>query len=287
MKKYNRTDAYQTITDRVIEMMKTHGSKWTKPWVDSGLQGAPISVTTGDAYRGINRLLLAYFTPYTDARWGTYKAWNAKGAQVRKGEKGTQILFFKPLIIREDDGTEKKIPMAKVYTVFNAEQCDNVPELPEVEPMTPTELLDHAEQFVQRTGANIELAGDVACYNPVHDRIRCPKPDQFHTTQGYYSTMLHELTHWTGHKSREDRNLLNSFGSADYAFEELVAELGATFLCADLGIEAEPREDHAQYLASWIKALKDDKKAIVKAAKLAQAAADHLHGLQVDQAKAA
>jgi antirestriction protein ArdC len=283
MKKFSRTDAYDSITSRVIEMMETHGAKWTQPWVSSGLATAPVSVTTGDAYRGINRLLLG-FEGRADTRWGTYKAWAAKGAQVRNGEKGTQILFFKPLQVTDkQSGEEKKIRLAKVYTVFSAEQVEGAPELPQVEPASPVELIDHAEHFLQTTGASISLGGDQACYSPLTDRISCPHPHQFHSAQGYYSTLLHELVHWTGHKSREARDQSGRFRSSDYAFEELVAELGATFLCADLGIESEPREDHAGYLASWLKVLRDDKRAIVKAAKLAQAAADHLHALQADQ----
>jgi len=278
----SRVDAYESITNRVIELIETHGSGWTKPWRDTGLGGAAISVTTGDCYRGINRLLL-WLSPYSDSRWGTYKAWQAKGANVRKGEKGTQILFFKPLVIKQDDGTEKQIPLAKIYTVFNAEQVEGCPELPQAEPLTPTELIDNAEQFVRGVGANINLGGDNACYIPSLDQIKVPHPDQFDATESYYGTVLHELVHWTGHKSRTDRNIANSYGSADYAFEELVAELGATFLCADLGVEQEPREDHAQYLASWLRVLRDDKRAIVKAAKLAQEAADFLHGAQDQQ----
>jgi len=157
-------------------------------------------------------------------------------------------------------------------------------ELPE---LTPTDLLDNAEAYVSNSGASITFGGDVACYSPVADKIKCPTPDQFDSTESYYGVLLHELVHWTGHKTRCNRDLLNSFGSEDYAKEELVAELGAAFLCSDLGITPEPRQDHAGYLASWLKVLKSDKKFIVRAATKAQAAIDHLNGLQANQSSEA
>lgn len=278
-----RVDAYQIITDKVIAMIETHGANWTRPWASAGVGGAPVSVSTGDQYRGINRLMLG-MSGFGDARWGTYNAWKAKGAQVRKGERGTQVLFFKPLSVTDRaTGDERTIPMAKVYTVFNAEQVDGAPAVPAAAPMTPKALYDHCEQFIAATGAVVRIGGDSACYSPVTDVIKCPHVDQFADVESYYGTLLHELTHWTGHKSRNDRDLLNKFGSADYAREELVAEMGAAFLCADLGLEPEPRADHAQYIAGWLKALRDDKRLIVKAAKQAQLAADYIHGLQATE----
>lgn len=275
-----KVDAYKVITDKVIAMLETHGSGWTKPWSDS-LAGAPVSLSTGNPYRGINRLLLG-LEGRSDTRWGTYKAWSEKGGQVRKGEKGTAVIFFKPLEIRGDDGeVEKKIPFARIYNVFNAEQVDGI-ELIQPEEFTPIELDQRCEDFVAATAAQIRFGGDSAFYSPVVDYIGMPRSEAFETTAGYYGVLLHELTHWTGHSTRCDRKILNSFGNEEYAFEELVAELGATFLCADLGIEIEPREDHAQYIASWLKALRNDKKLIVKAAKQAQLASEFLHGLQDD-----
>lgn len=275
-------DHYQVITNKIIEMMETHGANWSKPWVESGMGGAPVSISTGNPYRGINWMLLG-MAGYSDRRWGTFKAWQEKGASVRKGEKATSIVFFKQLEITDKDTNEQKnIPLLRAFSVFNAEQVEGAPEM-DLPELTPTELLDHADAYVQNTGALITYGGDVACYSPVTDKIKCPTADQFHSTESYYGTLLHELVHWTGHKTRCNRDLLNTFGSEDYAKEELVAELGAAFLCCDLGITPEPRQDHAGYLAGWLKVLKSDKKFIVRAATKAQAAIDHLNGLQANR----
>lgn len=284
-----KQDAYQIVTDKIISLMEQSGTDWVKPWV--GGSALPISVTTGKKYNGINRLLLG-FAPYSDSRWGTYKAWQQKGAQVRKGEKGTLVVFWKWLDIKDkDSGEEKQIPLLRYYNVFNAQQCDGV----EIE--TPDELpaiaerIAAAEHFVANTGANV-VTGESAYYAPGPDSICMPHIDSFtgtqtsNATECYYSVLLHELTHWTGSKSRLGRLKSAPFGSPEYAREELVAEIGAAFLCADLDISIEPREDHATYLNGWLKALKDDKRLIVNAAAAAGKACDLLHSLQIQQQEA-
>lgn len=288
-------NAYQSITERVIRQLeKVESNGWTKSWVGDGIFGFNVSMSTGDAYRGINQLLLM-FEGRSDARWGTYKAWAAAGAQVRKGEKGTQICFFNTLKKERTDGTVDQIPFLKLYTVFNAEQVDNAPAAePRPEP-TPIERMAAVDAWIKATDANIRHGGDVACYSPTLDLIQMPESEQFvdqtdgTRAQNYYGVLLHELTHWTGHKSRCNRDFSGRFGDEAYAFEELIAELGATFACAALGIEAEPREDHAKYLKSWLKVLRGDNKAIVTAAKQAQLAFEFLDAFSTTEqaAKAA
>jgi len=272
-------DAYQTVTNKVIELMETHGTNWSRPWAVMGRHvGLQHAHETQRPYEGLNQLLLMW-SGYGDNRWGTYKAWQRVGGQVRGGEKGTAILKpnFKTEIL--DDGSEHEKMWFTTIHVFNAEQCDGVPEVETVE-LPEIEKQLRAEHFVKNTGAVIRHGQDSAFYSPALDYIGMPNSNLFKTPQGYYSTLLHELTHWTLHKDRCNRDASGSFGSAEYAFEELVAELGATFACVALGIESEPREDHAQYLNSWIRRLKDDKTAITRASSQAKKAFQFLEGLQ-------
>ena len=288
-----RQDNYQLITDTIIDLIETHGANWTKPWTGNGGSGnRPISVSTGKTYKGCNPLLL-WAAGFNDHRWGTYNAWKEKGAQVRSGEKGTKITFFKALDIKDkNSGEDVTVPFLRVTSVFNAEQVDGVEALPAPEaPETPAEADERVEAaiaFAEATGAviNIREGGDRAYYSTVTDQITVPSIADFIGTdtssaqEAFAGTLLHELGHWTGHKSRLNRQLANAFGSEDYAKEELVAELAATFLCSDLTISAEPRPDHAQYLASWLKALKNDKRLIVTASSQAHKAVDFVHSLQ-------
>ena len=282
-----KADVYQEVTDKIINLMETHGANWCKPWESNGLaSGLPFSVTSRAAYSGINVVLL-WAAGYASSEWGTFKAWQAKGAKVKKGEKGTPIIFFKQLPVKDKDTDQKKlIPMIKQFYVFNAEQVEGYEPEP-IKTLEPLELLDNAEKFIKNTGATIhKVAGDNAYYRPSTDSITVPLPEQFkgeaHSDRlhGYYGTVLHELTHWTGSKKRLDREKGIRYGDEKYAKEELIAELGAAFLCAELGISSEPREDHAHYLNSWLKALKDDKKLIVKAASQARKACEFLKELQ-------
>lgn len=298
-----KRDVYQEVTDKIIaaiEAAQASGNRWRLPWrkVD-GLQiGRPHNATTRNAYHGINTALLwmaADEAGYTDARWATFKQWQAVGAHVRKGERGTQVVFYKKLDIKDrETGEKKSIPLLRFSYVFNIAQVENVPERltnpAPVEALTGAERIAAVDAFIAATGADIRHGGNSAFYVPSMDFVQMPKPEQFtgdaqRATEGYYSTLLHELGHWTGHKSRLDRNHSGGFGSKAYAFEELIAELSAAFMCADLGISNEPREDHAQYLASWLKCLRDDPRAIFKAAAAAEKAAAFLHAVPADVAE--
>ena len=284
-----KSDVYQEVTDKIINLMETHGANWCKPWESNGLaSGLPFSTATRQAYNGINILLL-WSEGYSSSEWGTFKAWQAKGARIREGEHGTRCLFYKQLKVKDKEtGEQKVIPMPKTFVLFNAEQVEGYEPEP-IKTLEPLELLDNAEKFIRNTGATInKVAGDNAYYRPSTDSITVPLPEQFkgeaHSDRlhGYYGTVLHELTHWTGSKKRLDRlsGDPKDTRKESYAKEELIAELGAAFLCAELGISSEPREDHAHYLNSWLKALKDDKKLIVKAASQARKACEFLKELQ-------
>lgn len=290
-------DAYQSITDQIIGLIEEHGANWVKPWVgNGGTAKRPISISTGKPYQGCNPLLL-WAAGFSDHRWGTYKAWQEKGCQVKAGQKaGAHIVFFKALDIKDkESGEDKTIPFLRTVAVFNAEQVDGAEPLVESAPESPAEADERvaaALTFARNTGANVNVVAgsDRAYYSPLSDKIVLPAITDFIGTatssaqEAYAGTLLHELVHWSGHRSRLDRLKAASFGDEDYATEELVAELGATFLCADLQISAEPRPDHAQYLASWLKALKGDKRLIVRAASAASKAANFLHGLQPNAA---
>jgi antirestriction protein ArdC len=276
--------AYDVITNKVIaQLEEVQASNWTQPWVSTGSAGLHLSMSTGKAYRGINQFLLM-MSGRCDNRWGTYKAWQEKGAQVLKGEKGTQVVFFNLFEKTRDDGSVDKIPFAKLYTVFNAEQVEGAPALPVVESEVSEAERDAAvEEWIAASGADIRHGQSGAYYKPTADYIGMPDLEAF-TPMGdssasdtYYGTLLHEMTHWTGHRSRLDRlESFIKFGDDAYAFEELIAEMGAVFACAALGVEATPRPDHAEYIAHWLKVLRKDSRAIVSAAKQAQLAFEYI-----------
>jgi antirestriction protein ArdC len=280
-----QNELYQAIADKVLEMMEKLGTDWLRPFSDSVKQsGGCYNVITKKPYRGINQLLLGW-AGYGSPAWASYKQWAEKGMPVRKGEKGSMVVFFSLIEIKELDATgqPKKIPMLKNYTVFNAEQCENYVAEPVeiVEEIDSKERCIQADVFFQKTGAKVRyILQDRAYYSPIDDEVCLPKLKGFINAERYYSTLGHEIVHWTGHKSRLDRHKMGGFGSPEYAQEELVAELGAAFLCAQLGIDNEPRADHATYLNSWMKALKNDKKCFVKACSQATKSLDFLNGLQ-------
>lgn len=295
-----KPNAYEVITAQIVEAIEAGALTFTMPWNSKGrASGLPFNASTGNAYNGINILRLwvgESANGFSTNAWASYKQWQAKGCQVRKGEKGTPIVFFKPLEIERkgaDGGPEKAtIPLIRLSTVFNADQVEGYasPAALDTEE-DKTARLRAADLFVGNAGADIRHGGDAAFYRPSADYIQMPNRSQFigtdtsTATEAYYSTLLHELTHWTGNKRRLDRlEFKNSFGSEGYAFEELVAELGAAFLCQSLGVTVTPRQDHAAYIQSWLKVLKNDSRAIFKAAAQAQKAADYLHGLQAAKA---
>jgi antirestriction protein ArdC len=279
-----RADVYARVTAKIVEDLAQGVRPWARPW-NAGHAAGPVSRplrANGTPYRGINVLLLwveAQDKNYTAPIWMTYKQAQAMGAQVRKGETGTLVVFADRLTKTEtnDKGeeTERQIAFMKGYTVFNVEQIDGLPghyTAPAVLPASPLPRLDAAESFFAATGADIRHGGNRAFYAPGVDRVQMPPRDSFRDAESYAATLAHELTHWTGHESRLNRDLRNRFGDHAYAAEELIAEMGAAFLCADLGLAALPRPDHAAYLGSWLSVLQADSRAIFTAATQAQRA---------------
>ena len=292
-------DPYQRITDRILADLEQGVTPWTKPW-SAGTLGERITRplrVTGEPYTGINVILLwmeAVANGYSVPTWMTYKQAQALGGQVRRGEHGTQIVYFGSTTKRADgsedgaaEGEAREIRFLKTYTVFNVAQIDGLPARfhpePEANPPAPSmaERIDAADRYFEATGARVAHGGNQAFYAVGEDRIQLPPFDAFHDAHGYYATRGHETVHWTRHPSRLDRSFgRERWGDEGYAREELVAELGAAFLAADLGLALEPRADHAAYIGHWITVLRNDKRAIVSAASHAERAVKYLHALQ-------
>jgi antirestriction protein ArdC len=287
-----RRDLYQHVTNRILEDLERGVRPWLKPWSASNVGGSILPRRhNGIPYQGVNVLLLwsqAMARSYTATIWMTFRQALELDAHVRKGETGTLVVFADRITRTEDsehgESVERSIPYLKSYSVFNVEQIEGLPPKylqPTPAPISAETRHAQAEGFITATRAIIRFGGDRAFYAPAFDVIQLPPLPEFRDTESYYATALHELTHWTGHPSRCARELNgHRFGSESYAFEELVAELGSAFLCAELGITPEVRDDHAAYLASWLAVLKQDKRAIFAAASQAQRAADYLRSLQ-------
>jgi antirestriction protein ArdC len=286
-----RKDVYQRVTDRIVADLERGVRTWTKPWNAEHAAGRisrPLRAN-GQPYRGINVLMLwgaAMEHGFMAPIWMTYKQAAELGGQVRKGEKGSLVVYADRItktVINEETGEDEEaaIPFMKGYTVFNVEQIDGLPahfHAPAIPPRSTLERIASADAFFSAIGATVRHGGDRAYYAQASDHVQMPPFESFRDAESYYATLAHELTHYTKNPSRLDRDLgRKRWGDDGYAREELVAELGAAFLCADLGLALEPREDHAAYLASWIAVLKDDKRAIFQAASHAQRAADFLH----------
>jgi antirestriction protein ArdC len=289
----DKQDVYTRVTNKIIADLERGKLTWQQPW-EAGHQAGPVSRplrAEGKAYRGVNVLMLwasAVEKGYGCPIWMTYRQADELGGQVRKGEKGSLVVFASRLTRTVTDekgdtlGTE--IPVMKGYTVFNVDQIGG---LPDHYYATGTAVnhdvtrLDAVDRFFAATGATIRHGGGQAFYSIDRDVVQMPDIPTFRDHENYYATLAHEMTHWTRHPSRLNRDLgRKRFGDAGYAMEELVAEIGAAFLCADLGITPETREDHAAYIGSWLKVLREDKRAIFTAASHAERAADHLHACQ-------
>jgi antirestriction protein ArdC len=289
-----RSDVYQKITDRIVSELEKGVRPWLKPWSVEHAGGRitrPLRAN-GIPYQGINVFMLwaeAMEKGYAAAIWMTFKQALALKACVRKGEKGSLVVYADKIIRTATDSatgeeSETAIPFMKGYTVFNAEQIDGLPEHFYAKPAPRTDPIArvaHAEAFFAACRANILHGGNVACYVITQDVLRMPPFEVFKDAESYYATLAHELTHWTRHETRLNRDFgRKRFGDEGYAMEELVAELGAAYLSADLDLTPEVRADHAAYIDSWLTVLKKDKRAIFTAASHAQRAADFLHGLQ-------
>lgn len=289
----DKTDIYTRITNKIIADLEQGQLTWRKPWSAEHLAGNVIRPLRWNdvPYTGVNTLLLwatAAEKGYAHPHWMTFKQAIELKANVRKGEKGTQVVYADKLTKEEegDNGEVKtsRIPFLKCYTVFNVAQIEGLPEafyqLPEPKAGNPETRNAELEQFFAQTKADI-YTGTEASYAQSTDRIQMPPFESFTSAADYYSVLAHELTHWTKHPKRLDRDFgRKRFGDEGYAKEELVAELGSCFLAADLGLEPMPQEHHAAYIQSWLSVLQNDKRFIFTAASHAQKAVEHTWSLQ-------
>lgn len=277
-------DYRQEVTNDIIRLLESGSAPWQKPWEGGSIM--PMNPTTGKAYRGGNVLALMISgmrKGYGDPRWMTYKQASDKDWQVRKGEKGTQIEFWEAKTGSQDEGEadeqQRSRLIHRVYTVFNAQQIDGIPPIV-IEPLKPFEIIEAGEHILAGCGADIRHGGDRAYYNRRTDHVQLPPKECFTDAPGYYGTACHELAHWSGHPSRLNRPTLTEsyrFGDQQYAKEELVADLASCFMAAEKGIPYNPAQT-AAYVGSWVKALKDDKNEIFRAASAASKAADYVLG---------
>ena len=276
-----KADICQTITDSIIEQLEQGTAPWVKPWKDDGSNGAPFNPVSKTFYRGVNFVYLSMMGMGRSNLWLTYKQAQAIGAHVKKGSKAVPVIFFKTMTVKDKaTGDDKAVPVIKSYSVFNLDDIeladsklvrddgDDDSEKPVIIRLTAPETI------LAESGADIRHGGNRAFYVPSHDFIQLPNIEQFNSVPDYYATALHELTHWSGHESRMKRDFKGRFGDSSYAFEELVAELGAAMLCAHSGIDG--KLQHASYIENWLQVLKNDKRAIITASSHAQKACDFI-----------
>jgi antirestriction protein ArdC len=281
-------DIYAEVTAKIIHELKEGRLPWVQPWGRTGSvnPGLPRNAITARNYSGVNVLILwgaVIDAGYPSQSWLTFRQALAAGGNVRKGERGTTIVYadrFTPETekqrARQTGDEAKAISFLKRFTVFNLAQCEGLrPGLAaDPAPLPEREIVPVAEAVIAASGVDFRIGGDRAFYVPSADYVQVPPQPAFYEQINYYRTALHELTHATGHSSRLDRRIVNSFGTKDYAREELVAEMGSAFLCASLGIM--PTVRHSDYLASWLEVLREDNRAIFRAASQASKAADWL-----------
>lgn len=290
----DRADIYSRVTAQIIADLEKGVRPWVKPWHADHAAGRitrPLR-HNGQPYSGINILMLwtaAVAGGHAAPIWMTFRQAKELGAGVRKGEKGSPVVYASTISrtdVDDDTGEETAhdIPFMKAYTVFNVEQIDGLPEHYYARPAPRFDAparIDRAETYFAALDADIRHGGTQAYYAVGPDYVQMPPFEAFRDPESYYATLAHECTHWTRHPNRLERAFgRKRWGDEGYAMEELVAELGATFLSADLDLTPDIREDHAAYIGSWLKVLQNDKRAIFTAAAHAQRAVDFLHGLQ-------
>lgn len=289
-----KRDLYQEVSARIVAELERGAAPWVKPWSATAGQNVPQNAISGRPYSGCNVILLwlARDRGWASPRFLTFKQAIEAGGHVRKGERGTKVYFVKQLQVRDDSGDDadpRLIPMMREYTVFNVDQCEGLPDSVKAgKPMrvrNPDARDALADDFLRATGADVREGLGEAYFAPGNNFISLPAFAAFKGADHFYNVAFHELVHWTGHKSRLDRDLKHRFGSRDYAAEELVAELGAAFLCAEFGFNNDLR--HAGYIATWIDLLKADKRAFFSACSKASKAADYLRGLALAETTAA
>ena len=291
MKVKIKKDLYQDFTNQVIKQMEDNNMNWFKPFTTSILNGHH-NVVSKKCYQGLNCFsigLSVHDNGFKSNEWATFNQWKNLGANVLKGSKGTQILYWniKEYEDKNDKDKKVKIPMLRYFVVFNADQVEGYKRK-----VIETKVIDDwkahfkTDSFVENINPDIKTSNK-AFYIPSKDFIGMPPKEDFKgdkentKEQYYYSTLLHELTHWSGHSSRCNRDLKNRFGSKAYAMEELVAEIGSAFLCSHLGVTKAPTPNHGRYLNNWLEVLKEDKKAIFKAFSLSKVSSEYL--LELDQ----
>ncbi|MBK6907828.1 MAG: DUF1738 domain-containing protein [Rhodocyclaceae bacterium] len=285
--KIGKFDLYQSVTDKIIAAIELGVKRDGRPmWSGAGATGIPYNRKSGKTYSGVNVLILwlaAQETGFASSAWMTYQQAKELGGSVKKGSKGQQVLYFSTVgrdrIDNETGEVEsRKIGFLKSYTVFNIDQCEGIAD-GIVRRTFQGDVA--AEAVMQASGATIIEQGGKAFFRPSSDEIYLPERSRFMSDEAFYAVAMHELTHWTGHKSRLARDFSGRFGTEAYAFEELIAELGAAFCCADLGLIPVTMDDHASYIDSWLKVLKHDKKAIFSAASQASKS----HAFLMDKSK--
>ncbi|MEK7538475.1 MAG: zincin-like metallopeptidase domain-containing protein [Patescibacteria group bacterium] len=295
---FERGDVHARITDEIIKAIEASGEEYVMPWHQRA-GGMPRNALTHNHYHGVNTLALwvtCQLRGYTSPYFATYRQWSELGAQVRRGEKASPIIYFKQREAEgedepHNDNTPKLPPIMRSSSVFNAEQVDGWQKAEEL-PEDRTQQLETVDTFISSLGAEVLYGGDIAAYSRAFDRISMPERRQFvgtetsSATESFYSVLLHEHVHWSGHPKRLNRDLSGRFGTFAYAMEELVAELGAAFLCADLGIYLHPRRDHAFYVRSWLTVLHQEKTAIFTASSAAQVACRYLKEVALEKSSA-
>jgi antirestriction protein ArdC len=299
MQNKEKQDIYSRITNQIVSHLEQGARPWVRPWNAEHAAGRitrPLR-HNGKPYGGINVLSLwasAMTQNFAAPIWMTFKQAAELDAHIRKGEKGSLVVYADSITRKETDDKsgdeiDREIPFLKGYTVFNVEQIDGLPETyyAKAAPSLDTiARIARADNFFATLGATIRHGGNRAFYSIAADAIQMPAFESFQDADSYYATLAHEFTHWTGSKIRLDRDFGgHRFGSEGYAIEELVAELGAAFLCADLELALEPREDHASYIASWLKVLAADNRAVFTAAAHAQRAAEFINRIAIDAAQ--
>jgi antirestriction protein ArdC len=278
---------FERITAEIVAAIERGPGRYEMPWHRwGGTLGQPMNAITGRPYRGANVLQLwfaAELEGYSCGRWATLRQWSAAGGKVRKSERATPVVFWKTTTATSDKPDDEADPaprlIGRCYYLFNEAQVENVQPREHVSRLSPDQRIAAAESFIAATGADIRHGGDRALYSPASDQICLPNFEQFRDPLGYYAVASHELVHWSGAKHRLDRELGGRFGAHSYAAEELVAEIGAAFIAAQLGLTLKPRDDHASYVSSWLQVLRNDSRAILTAAAKAQEAVDYLVGL--------
>ena len=289
-----KRDLYAEVSTRIVAELERGAAPWVKPWSATAGANTPCNAVSNRPYSGCNIVLLwlAANAGYRTPRYLTFKQALDLGGNVRKGEHGTKVYFVKQLQVRDknadDEAATRIVPLLREYTVFNVDQCENLPERvttpSTVKPRNQDQRDPSIDEFLSCSGASIREGVGEAYYRPGDDFISLPRFEAFKSAATFYATAFHELGHATGHKSRLDRDLRHRFGENAYAAEEMVAELCAAFLCAEFSIDGDLR--HAGYIQTWIGLLKADSRAFFTACSKAQAAADYLRGLALGSAQA-